>query len=98
MVIDQNLFKGFDYNNKLNHYNHQDCPREIVEGYPVKTTVIDQEDKRIKAMRNQPRLFPDPRLSLQESPLPTLSKRQKTDETPKVVNQICVGINNSNVD
>ena len=48
VTIDQNLFKGFDYNNKT---SHKEVYQELVDGIPVKTTLINDEDKRIKAKR-----------------------------------------------
>jgi hypothetical protein len=56
--IDQNLFKDFDYNNKVNHkemLQNESADNHLVEGIPVKTTLIDEENKKLKSKKQQRR-------------------------------------------
>ena len=46
--IDQNLFKDFDYNNIASHKDRMNQD-QMVEGVAVKTTIIDDENKKVKA-------------------------------------------------
>lgn len=47
LAIDQNLFKNFEFNETKKKYDEE----EILQGIPVKTTIVQDEAKRIKMQK-----------------------------------------------
>ena len=47
LAIDQNLFKNFEFNETKKKNDEE----EILQGIPVKTTIVQDEAKRIKMQK-----------------------------------------------